>query len=138
MLSLPRLERKQEKLFHTFQFEFTYFSFFLYSFGIETINTFIHSRVVPARKPYPIPDQSVDPFSDQNGAKTLPDGAAHTCMGYIREYPPGVRKIGASLASSSRRATLLPSNNVFFLSHARRDLSDYPYTDTPALIVTKF
>ena len=28
------------------------------------------------------------PFSDQNGAKTLPDGAARTYMAYIREYPP--------------------------------------------------
>ena len=28
------------------------------------------------------------PFSDQNGAKTLPDAAAHTYMAYIREYPP--------------------------------------------------
>ena len=28
------------------------------------------------------------PFSDQNGAKALRDGAAHTCMAYIREYPP--------------------------------------------------
>ena len=28
------------------------------------------------------------PFSDQNGAKTLPDGAAHTYMAYLREYPP--------------------------------------------------
>ena len=40
--------------------------------------------------PYPILDrngQSVYPFSDQNGAKTLPDGAAHTCMAYVREYP---------------------------------------------------
>jgi len=27
-------------------------------------------------------------FSDQNGAKTLPDGAAHTHIAYIREYPP--------------------------------------------------
>ena len=26
--------------------------------------------------------------SDQNGAKTLPDGAAHTYIAYIREYPP--------------------------------------------------
>ena len=24
----------------------------------------------------------------KNGAKTLPDGAAHTYMAYIREYPP--------------------------------------------------
>ena len=35
-------------------------------------------------------DKSVYPFSDQNGAKTLPDGAAHTYMAYMREYPPGV------------------------------------------------
>ena len=26
-------------------------------------------------------------FSDQNGAKTLPFGAAHTVMACIREYP---------------------------------------------------
>ena len=53
----------------------------------------MHSRSSP-RKPYPIPDQigqSVYPFSDQNGGKTLPvpDGAAHTYIAYIKEYPPG-------------------------------------------------
>ena len=31
---------------------------------------------------------SVYSFSDQNGGKTLPDGAAHSFMAYIREYPP--------------------------------------------------
>ena len=35
-------------------------------------------------------DQNVYLFSDQNGAKTLPDGAAHTYIAYIREYPPGI------------------------------------------------
>ena len=30
----------------------------------------------------------VYPFSDQNGTKTLPDGAAHTYITYLREYPP--------------------------------------------------
>ena len=66
------------------------FLFVSYAFGIETINTFIHSR--SSLKPYPIPDQnrqSVYPFSDQNSAKTLSDGAAHTYIAYIREYPPG-------------------------------------------------
>ena len=66
------------------------FLFVSYAFGIETINTFIHSR--SSLKPYPIPDQnrqSVYPFSDQNSAKTLPGGAAHTYIAYIREYPPG-------------------------------------------------
>ena len=33
--------------------------------------------------------QSVYPFWDQNGTKTLSDGAAHTYIAYIREYPPG-------------------------------------------------
>ena len=43
MLLLLRLERKQKIL--QLHFEFAYFSFFLsYSFGIETINTFIHFR----------------------------------------------------------------------------------------------
>ena len=28
-------------------------------------------------------------FSDQNGAKTLPDGAAHTYIAQVREYPRG-------------------------------------------------
>ena len=31
-----------------------------------------------------------NPFSDQNSAKTLPDGAAHTYIAYTREYPPGI------------------------------------------------
>ena len=60
------------------------------SFGIETMNTFVHSYEFP-REPYPIPDpngQSLYPFSDQNGARTLPFGAAHTYMAYIWEYPP--------------------------------------------------
>ena len=69
------------------------FLFLFYSFVIETINTFIHSRS-SLKKPYPIPvqnGQSVYPFSDQNGAKILPDGAAHTYIAYIREYSPAPR-----------------------------------------------
>ena len=71
------------------------FLFLSYSFGIETINTFIHSRsslenhtrfqtkmgkvytrfqTNTAQKPHPI---------------TI-DGAAHTCIAYIREYHPGI------------------------------------------------
>ena len=34
--------------------------------------------------------QSLYPFSDQNGAKILPDGAAHTYIAYTREYPTQV------------------------------------------------
>jgi len=50
MLSLSRLERKQKKLFNPFRIRI--FLFLSYSFGIETINTFIHS-VVPLKT---IPD----------------------------------------------------------------------------------
>ena len=32
--------------------------------------------------------QSLYPSSDQNAAKTLPFGAAHTYMAYIRDYHP--------------------------------------------------
>ena len=44
------------------------------------------------QKPDPISDhncQNLCPFSDQNGSKTIPFGAAHTYMPYIGEYPPG-------------------------------------------------
>ena len=57
-------------------FRIRIFLFLAYSFGIETINTFIHS-VVPSKT---IPDsrpkwaKCIPPFSDQNGAKTLPYG----------------------------------------------------------------
>ena len=77
MSSLLRLDRKQKNSSTLFRIRIVFL--LSYSFGIETINTFIHSRSY--LKPYPIPDQngqSVYPFSDQNGAKILPDGAAHT------------------------------------------------------------
>ena len=34
-------------------------------------------------------EENIYPFSDQNGAKPIPFGAAHIYMAYIREYPPG-------------------------------------------------
>ena len=49
-----------------------------------------YTPVVPS-KTITRPDQnreSLYPFSDQNGTKTLPLGAAHTYMAYIREYSP--------------------------------------------------
>ena len=81
MLALLSLERKQNNSSN--QIRIPKFLFLSYSFGIETINTFIHFRKCPRRKPYP--------FSDQNSTKTLPDGVAHTCiLAYIGEYPPGL------------------------------------------------
>ena len=48
------------------------------SFGIETINAFIHSR--SSSKIY-------NRFADRNGAKTTPFGAAHTYTAFIMQYP---------------------------------------------------
>ena len=59
------------------------------SFGIKTMNTFIHYYKFP-REPYLISHpngQSLYPFSDQKGGKTLPFGEAHTYMAFMRQYP---------------------------------------------------
>ena len=55
---LLRLEFKEENYSNPFQIRI--FLFLSHSFGIETINTFIHSRSSFRflRKPYPIPDQN--------------------------------------------------------------------------------
>ena len=54
--------------------------FLSYSFGIETKNTFKCTPVLP-RKLYVSSEQNSQrlyPFSDENGAKTIPSGATHT------------------------------------------------------------
>ena len=72
-------------------FEFVYYSFFL-SIHLELKQqTRSHTPVDFTKKPFPIPDrngQNVNPFSDQNSAKTIPFGVVHTYMGYIRVYLP--------------------------------------------------
>ena len=85
MLSVIRLQRKQKNSPNPFRIRI--FLFLSYSFGIETINTFIHSRS-SLENHTRFQTKSVYPFSVQNGAKTLPDGAAHTCIAYLREYSP--------------------------------------------------
>ena len=61
-----------------------------YSFIIETTNTFIPNVVsfVNHIRFWTKNGQNLYPFSDQNGAKTIPFGVAHTCMAYKREYVP--------------------------------------------------
>ena len=51
-----------------FKFAYFYFILRLYLFGIEKIKN----------------GQSVYLFSEQKGAETMPSGAAHTYMAYIR------------------------------------------------------
>ena len=73
MSSLLRLERKQKNSSNPFRIRI--FLFLSYSFGIETINTFIRS--LRSLENY-IRFQTKYPFSDQNGTKNRPDGAAHS------------------------------------------------------------
>ena len=86
MLSVLRLQRKQKNSPNPFRIHI--FLFLSYSFRIETINTFTHSR--SSLENHTRFQTCAYPFSVQNGPKTLPDGAAHTYIAYLREYsrPP--------------------------------------------------
>ena len=63
-------------------FKFAYFSFFPYSFGIETINTLIHS--IPNSRPK---WAKCIPVSDQHGAKTLSDRGGTYLYGLYKGIP---------------------------------------------------
>ena len=90
MLSLHRLERKQNDYSNPFQIRiFLFLSLLIWNWNgkyVHILRSFLenHTRFQLDQN-----GQNEYPFSDQNGAKTLPDGAAHTHMAYIREYPPG-------------------------------------------------
>ena len=49
------------------------------------------------------PKWAVSPFSDQNGAKTLPNRAANTYIAYKRVYPPGGGGLSINLVSKSNQ-----------------------------------
>ena len=57
--------------------------------------------------------ESVYPFSDQNRAKTLLDGAAHTYIAYIMEFPPGLISIG-SLTTLLRECASVDSKHTIY------------------------
>ena len=79
------------------------FLFLSHSFGFETINTFIHSEVPSKTIPYSKRKRAKSsnrllakctPVFRPKRRKTLPNGAAHTYMACIGEYPPpGARAI---------------------------------------------
>ena len=78
MSSLLRLAQ-QQKRFLKIHFGLVYFSFFLTHLELKQ-QMRSYTPVVPFKT---IPDsdqneQSLYPFSDENGARTLPFGAAHT------------------------------------------------------------
>ena len=61
-------------------------------FGVEKINTFVRFRGFLES----ISDhngQNLYPFSDQNGSKAIPFGAAHTYVADIPPPPPGSREL---------------------------------------------
>ena len=78
------------------------FLFLSYSFGIETINTFINTRgFLENHTRFKTKMGKAYPFSDQNGVKPVADGAAHTYIDYIREYSPHP-PLGKSACVSSK------------------------------------
>ena len=86
MSSLLRLEGRQKSSSNPFRIRI--FLFLSYSIRIETINTFIHSDPVVSLENHTRFQTKMGKylylFSGQKGAKTLPDGAAHThiaCIG---------------------------------------------------------
>ena len=78
MSSFLSLERQQKVFLNPFRIRILLF--LSYPSGIETTNTFIHSR----REPYPN-SEVYTPVLDQNGAKTIPFKAAYTYMTNVRE-----------------------------------------------------
>ena len=71
-------------------FEFAYFFFFLIQLELKRqlgsyIPVVISSKIISdSRQKW----ANIYPFLDQNDAKTLPFGAPHTQMAYVRENPP--------------------------------------------------
>ena len=83
MLSSLRLERKQ----HSNPFRIRIFLFLSYSFGIETIKTFIQSRSsLKNRTRFQTKMGKLYTRFQTKTVQTLPDGVAHTYIAYIREY----------------------------------------------------
>ena len=64
--------------------------FLSYSFGIETINTFIHSRnsLENHTRFQTKMGKVFTPFQTKKD-KSLPHGAAHIIVAFVGEYPPG-------------------------------------------------
>ena len=95
-------------------FKFAYFSFFPYSFGIETINTFILSRSSLENHTQfqtKMGQDSVYPFQIKTVQKPYPMGAAHTYMAYKREYPTAPSPPPPGLKHSAVSITIHICNN---------------------------
>ena len=90
MLSLHRLERKQKNYSNSFWIRiFLFLSLLILNWNNKDFHTLRSSLKNHTRFQTKM-GKVYDPFSDQNGTKTPPDGAVHTYITYIREYFPGV------------------------------------------------
>ena len=86
MSSLLRLNVQQKDFLKSISNSHITLSFL---FIWKATNTLIHHRSSFVNHNRFKNEQSVYPFSDQNKAKTLPDGPADAYKSSIREYPPG-------------------------------------------------
>ena len=97
MLSLLRLDCKQKN--PSSPFRISIFLFLSYSFGIKVINTFIYSRS-SLENPTLFQTKMSKVFCILRPRHcknpSLPDGAAHTYIAYVREYPLPGREGGGS------------------------------------------
>ena len=99
MLWLFRLKRKQKDFSTSISNSHISLTFF---FILNWNDQYVYTLSVPS-EPYLIPDkngQNVYPFSDQNGTKTIPFGAAHT---YIQSTPDNSNLQGKLKKSLSYR-----------------------------------
>ena len=70
-----------------FSFLFLFFTYLELKWQAQSYTLVGPWKSLPNSRPKNV--QNLYPFSNQNGAKTLPDGAAHTYIAYsLREYPP--------------------------------------------------
>ena len=83
MSSFLKLERKENNSSNAFQIRI--FLFRSYSFGIESIITFIRFRTF---ENYTLFHTKMGEVYTRVGPKTVHFGAAHSHMTFIREYPP--------------------------------------------------
>ena len=87
------LDWRANKQILQIHFELLKYSHILLSFLLiwNWNDKYVHILLQFPRKPHPIPvqnGQSVYPFSDQNGAKTLPEGAAHIDLYSLCNWVP--------------------------------------------------
>ena len=90
MLVSLRLKRKEKRI-PQIRFEFAYFSFLLTHLELKRSYTpVVPSKTIPDSRPK---WAKCIPVFSPNGAKIPPDGAAHTYIAYIREYPPWIKSL---------------------------------------------